>query len=224
MTSIWQSLQDIQSMLVNKIAKHGKEYQESGLERFNNPGWINRVWQGDGFRRAHIDVVDARDSRGLWMMHCCIFPHFTNSGPIFGFDVVAGKNKITGCFHDFSPIVRHHDMLDWFANKTNTYNWKKTRKLPTWATNIFSEHMIAAGNVQDLWEIDQILEIVESTSDYYLTHISNYNDTCENIKAQQDYYCLNQKQNPHTPKVMASLGLNKEDVEIFIQDCLFPEV
>jgi hypothetical protein len=42
--------------------------------------------------------------------------------------------------------------------------------------------------------------------------------------AHQNYYCDNQKQNPHTPKVMASLGLNEADIAVFIQDCLFPEI
>jgi hypothetical protein len=42
--------------------------------------------------------------------------------------------------------------------------------------------------------------------------------------AFQNYYCDNQKQNPHTPKVMASLGLKEEDISVFIQDCLFPEI
>jgi hypothetical protein len=40
----------------------------------------------------------------------------------------------------------------------------------------------------------------------------------------QNYYCDNQKQNPHTPRVMVSLGLSEEDVKVFIQECLFPEI
>ena len=45
-----------------------------------------------------------------------------------------------------------------------------------------------------------------------------------NTIPEQNYYCENQKQNPHTPKVMVSLGLSEEDVQVFIQDCLFPEI
>jgi hypothetical protein len=41
---------------------------------------------------------------------------------------------------------------------------------------------------------------------------------------EQNYYAQNQKQNPHTPRVMVSLGLSEEDVGVFIQDCLFPEI
>ena len=43
-------------------------------------------------------------------------------------------------------------------------------------------------------------------------------------KDHQNYYCENQKKNPHTPKVMVSLGLSEEDVQMFIQQCLFPEI
>ena len=74
-----------------------------GLAHFNSDTWVNRVWRNDHVRRAHIDVVDARESKGLWMMHVCVFPVIQNDGPIYGFDVIAGKNKMTGAFHDFSP-------------------------------------------------------------------------------------------------------------------------
>ena len=40
----------------------------------------------------------------------------------------------------------------------------------------------------------------------------------------QNYYCHNQQQNPHTPRVMKSLGLKEEDVELFCTDALFPKI
>ena len=42
--------------------------------------------------------------------------------------------------------------------------------------------------------------------------------------ASQNYYCYNQQQNPHTPRVMKSLGLNEADVEKFCTDMLFPKI
>jgi hypothetical protein len=39
----------------------------------------------------------------------------------------------------------------------------------------------------------------------------------------QNRYCYWQKQNPHTPKVMASLGLDEAMVHDFIHQVLFPE-
>jgi phycocyanobilin:ferredoxin oxidoreductase len=195
------------------------------MERFNKPGWINKVWTSSQYRRAHIDVVDARDSRGLWMMHCCVFPHLHNPAPIFGFDVIAGKNKITGCFYDYSPSCDpEHPMLDWFAEEAQKLQWNKTRKLPDWAERIFSPSMIAAGNVSDETELTQIFEIAKRGVNHYLETVGETNNSVVNAKYNQNYYAQNQKQNPHTPKVMVSLGLSEEDVQMFIQDCLFPEL
>ena len=51
--------------------------------------------------QSPIDVVHARDSKGLWMMHVCVFPQLNNNGSIYGFDVIAGKSQNDWCF-DFS--------------------------------------------------------------------------------------------------------------------------
>jgi hypothetical protein len=57
-----------------------------------------------------------------------------------------------------------------------------------------------------------------------LDTVDETNKTANNTTREQNYYCENQKQNPHTPKVMVSLGLSKNDVQHFIQECLFPEI
>ena len=159
------------------------------------------------------------------MMHCCIFPHIHNPAPIFGFDVIAGKNKITGCFYDYSAAGdKEHAMMDWFADEAQKLEWNKTRKLPDWAERIFSPHMVAAGNVSDESELAQIASLAHILVNHYTECVGETNNTAESTKDQQNYYAQNQKQNPHTPKVMVSLGLSEEDVQMFIQDCLFPEL
>jgi len=222
---IWETLIEIQNFLEHNFELTGKEIQEPGMDRFNQPGWVNRVWTSDRYRRAHVDVVDAREKKGLWMMHCCIFPHIHNAAPIYGFDVVAGRNKITGCFHDFSAAGDlDHPMITWFGNNVKGYEWSKERQLPEWARAIFSPYMIAAGNVHNDIELDKILEISKKTTEYYLENVGKYNNQHQNTTEFQNFYCDNQKKNPHTPRVMASLGLDPEDIQIFIQDCLFPEI
>lgn len=225
MSKVWETLIEIEKYFEQKFYETGSILQEPGMDRFNQPGWINKVWGSSIYRRAHIDVVDARDSKGLWMMHCCIFPHLHNPAPIFGFDVIAGKNKITGCFMDFSPAGdSEHPMIDWFAEEAQKLQWNKTRKLPEWAERIFTGSMIAASNVQDDNELNQIFNIARTGVNCYLKSVGNTNNTVKSTLTHQNFYCENQKQNPHTPKVMASLGLNEEDVRVFIQDCLFPEL
>jgi len=227
-SNVWSTLIDIERYFESKFYATGSIIFEPGMDRFNQPGWVNKVWASSIYRRAHIDVVDARETRGLWMMHCCVFPHTHNPAPIFGFDVIAGKNKITGCFYDFSPTVdSEHPMIDWFADQARNLDWNKVRKLPDWAERIFSPFMIAAGNVQDEEELAQILSIAKKGINFYLDEVGSTNKTAERISSvvdAQNYYAQNQKQNPHTPRVMTSLGLNEEDVKVFIQDCLFPEI
>jgi len=225
MSQVWDTLIEVEKYFESKFYANGSIIHEPGMERFNKPGWINKVWASSQYRRAHIDVVDARETRGLWMMHCCVFPHLHNPAPIFGFDVIAGKNKITGCFYDYSPSADpEHPMLDWFAEEAQKLQWNKTRKLPDWAERIFSPSMIAAGNVSDETELAQIFEIAKKGVNHYLETVGETNNSVVNAKYNQNYYAQNQKQNPHTPKVMVSLGLSEEDVQMFIQDCLFPEL
>lgn len=225
MSQVWDTLINIQHLLEKRFSETGTETFETGMDRFNQPGWINRVWTSDKYRRAHIDVVDARTTKGLWMMHCCVFPHTHNPAPIFGFDVVAGKNKITGCFIDYSPTGDpKHPMIEYFAEEVSRYEWNKPRKLPDWAERIFSKSMIAAGNVSDEHELKQIASLAEILVNHYTECVSETNNTAVNTTEAQNYYAQNQKQNPHTPKVMASLGLDEDDVRVFIQECLFPEI
>lgn len=224
-SKVWDTLIDIQHLLEDSFNSTGTEIQEPGMDRFNQPGWVNRVWTSDAYRRAHVDVVDARETKGLWMMHCCIFPHTHNPAPIYGFDVIAGKNKMTGCFHDFSVAGdKDHPMIDWFGKYVERLEWRRERELPDWAKRIFSPHMVAAGNVQKEDELDQITQMAKDTLAHYLSAVAETNNTAENTTEAQNYYAQNQKQNPHTPRVMASLGLDEEDVRVFIQECLFPEI
>jgi len=226
---IWEKLIDCQNQIINIFNDQAEEIYEDGLDYFNRPdsGWVNRVWANDSIRRAHIDVVDARDSKGLWMMHVCIFPTLDNPAPIYGFDVIAGKNKITGAFHDFSPSSDpDHPMITGYYDSVDHFVPEKQRELPQWAQNIFTGKMLAAGNVKTEEEADEIIRIALSNLHSYFDEVgaSKGEGDPTLVQAAQDYYCDNQTQNPHTPAVMKSLGLPEEDVNRFCKDMLFPKV
>lgn len=224
-SKVWDTLIKVQDTFIEEFNRTGMEVREAGMNRFNRPGWVNRVWSSARYRRAHVDVVDARETKGLWMMHCCVFPHVHNPAPIFGFDVIAGKNKITGCFYDYSPTAdKDHPMCEWFAHEANKLEWRKERELPDWAKRIFSPNMVAAGNVQDETELEQIFAMAEAGVKHYVETVGETNHMIPDTTWEQNFYAQNQKQNPHTPRVMTSLGLDEEDVRVFIQECLFPEI
>ena len=225
---IWDQLIDCKNQIIQAFDHHGVEINEPGMEHFNQPdgSWINRVWSNEDVRRAHIDVVDARDSKGLWMMHVCIFPNLNNDAPIYGFDVIAGKNKMTGAFHDFSPSATlDHPMVQWYHDAVAEFIPEKKRELPEWATNIFTTSMIAAGNVKEE-ESGAIINIALDNLYEYFDQVGEFNGfgDRELVTASQNYYCHNQQQNPHTPRVMKSLGLNEDDVDKFCTDMLFPKI
>lgn len=225
MSKVWDTLIQVEKQFEAAFYATGSIISEPGMDRFNQPGWINKVWKSSIYRRAHIDVVDARESKGLWMMHCCIFPHLDNPAPIFGFDVIAGKNKITGCFIDYSPTVdKNHEMIKYFGEEVSKYEWNKARTLPEWAMRIFSPHMVSAGNVSDDSELKQISSLSSILLNHYLETIGETNGHAITTKDAQNFYATNQKLNPHTPKVMVSLGLDEESVRTFINECLFPEI
>ena len=227
MSEVWDTLVQIQDRLIERFDATGTEIEEPGMDRFNQPGWINRVWSSENYRRAHVDVVDARNTKGLWMMHCCVFPHLHNDGPIFGLDVIAGKNKITGYFHDYSPTTNAaHEMIEGFGGEVAKLEWRKPRELPEWAQAIFTEHMVAAGNVNSTEELEQLLDLSFASIDEYLEYIGSFNNVGDEEagKDAQNRYAHFQKQNPHTPRTMTSLGLDEEDVRVFVQECLFPDI
>lgn len=226
---IWEKLIKCKDEIIDIFNEQAKEINEPGLEHFNRPdsGWINRVWANDSIRRAHIDVVDARDSKGLWMMHVCIFPDLKNTAPIYGFDVIAGKNKMTGAFHDFSPSADpDHPMIQGYYESVEHFVPEKQRELPEWAKNIFTGKMLAAGNVKSEEEATEIIRIAVDNLKAYFDEVGETQGEGDPslVSACQDYYCHNQQQNPHTPNVMKSLGLPEQDVDTFCKDMLFPKI
>ena len=229
MSVIWEKLIDCKDEIIRTFDSYATEVQEEGLDAFNQPdnGWINRVWANKHVRRAHIDVVDARDTKGLWMMHVCCFPSLNNDAPIYGFDVIAGKNKMTGAFHDFSPSATlDHPMIDGYKESVEEFIPKKQRELPEWARNIFTDKMLAAGNVNTEEEAVAIINIALDNLKAWFEEVpefSGFGDTTL-VTAAQNYYCHNQQQNPHTPAVMKSLGLPEADVDLFCTELLFPKI
>lgn len=214
--TIFEQLEDVSNTLFDILCRY--DFVDEG----HDYPWPNYVFKGPKFRRAHLDIVDVRDTKKLYMLHLTVFPHTNDGAPIYGFDIIAGAKKVTGAFHDFSPIDPEHPLVSWFANEVKDYSWKKDRNLPDWAKRIFSSSMVAAGNITDPEELQRVLKLATDNLIYYLDNIGSYDNP--DFRALQNTYCQNQKENPHTPKVMQSLGFPERVVNDFIQECLFPEL
>jgi hypothetical protein len=219
MTVIWNNIINLAETLKEKFSATGNCYSS---EKDN--GWDNYLYSSSLYRRAHIEIVDFRETHKIYILHSTIFPHYNDSSPIWGFDAVCGPNKITGAFHDFSNGGENtHFMMKWFAEETMHYGWRKPRDLPPWAKAIFSSSMIAAGNIQEGEELDDLCKIANKSVDYYLSNVGTTQNWPNDFHMVQNRYCHYQKQNPHVVNSMMAMGIPEEKIKKFVDEVLFPE-
>jgi hypothetical protein len=215
---------------IEALAKHFEARFDATGERVGDDlndeyEWHNQLWSSPAYRRAHLEIVDHRESHKIYIVHCTVFPHLNDPSPIWGFDAVCGPNKITGAFHDFSIIGDPKSfMYLWFEAKVNGLEWNKPRELPEWAKRIFSPSMVAAGNLQELSEIDQLCATATSTLDFYLDKVGSDQQDVAVYQREQNNYCYWQKQNPHVVRSMVGMGIDETKVKRFVQEVLFPEI
>ena len=220
MTVVWDKI----SKLAADIEDRFKQTGEPLVGSQHDYSWYNSLYTSARYRRAHVEIVDFRESHNIYILHCTVFPHFNDPSPIYGFDAVCGPNKITGAFHDFSNAGEPgHFMWLWFNAKVQGLEWNKPRQLPEWAQQIFSRGMVAAGNLQEEAEIDQLCSTALTTLDFYLSKVGFTQESGADYHMAQNRYCHYQKQNPHVIKSMVSMGVPEATMKQFVNEMLFPE-
>jgi hypothetical protein len=222
MTSeIWQAVSLLALDIEYQFKLTGEPVSDHDTSQYN---WYNAIYSSNRYRRAHIEIVDNRDTHRIYILHCTIFPHFNDSAPIWGFDVVCGPNKITGAFHDFSlPGYDNHAMSLWWEQTAKQYSWSKNRNLPEWARSIFSPYMIAAGNISSSEEVNNLCNLARTSLEYYLKNVGNSQESGAEYHERHNFYCRKQKQNPHVINSMVAMGVPKETMQTFVNQVLFPE-
>jgi hypothetical protein len=216
--------------LFDKVIKCAEEINR----KFVATGALGNVYRTDlitdkefsslRYRRAHISIVDARETKKLYLLHVTVFPHLNDPSPIFGFDIVCGPTKVSGAFHDFSWAGdKTSPMYLWFKAKVAGLEWNKPRELPEWGKQIFSPVMVAIGAVGEQ-ELDEFIRIGLETLEFYLANVGIEQQDVATFEMAQNRYCHYQKQNPRTPASLVHLGLTEEEVSDFIANRLFPEV
>ena len=227
MHPLWIRLEKLATDLSCKFDGHFTKWDnpkyDDGLKF---PGWKDDFWLSPLIRKAHLKTICPENGRGLWLMHVNVFPHEGIELPILGFDIVAGPKKITGSFMDFSPLHGHpHPYHDYMEQAVKDLEWRKARELPPWAQEIFSENMIAVGQLKDDTELDQFIEVTTDLTDYYLDNlVKNAFRSNRDTKPILNKYCINQKMNPHLHRSILGMGISEEDKERYVNDLLFEEI
>lgn len=173
-------------------------------------GWENHRYVSPRFRLAHVELFN-QDK--FMVVHCCVFPHVNDPTPIFGFDVIAGEKKVTGVFMDLSPTVKEPAP---FHNLTFTHQ----RERPEWG-GIFSQNWIACRPTES--EMFAIVDESQRLLKHYLGIVGKETDDEAAIRAGQNRYCEQQRQNEHTLKALKNL-IGPERAREFMDTVLFPTV
>lgn len=111
----------------------------------------------------------------------------------------------------------------WFKERTKNLVWKKDRELPDWGKRIFSQNMIAAGQVNTDEELNQIIDVAKDCLTYYVNNVGSTIGNVSSVLAH-NHYCINQKQNVHTQRFLVNCGYDPINVKTFIDKHLFPEI
>ena len=215
---------------IEALAKHFEaQFDATGNRTGDNLNteyeWHNQLWTSLNYRRAHVEIVDKRTSHGIYILHTTVFPHVNDPSPIFGFDAVCGKSKITGAFHDYSDAGDPNSvMYTWFKDRVGQVSWNKPRELPEWARAIFSPSMVAAGNLKEEMEITQLCDLAKETLDYYLKNVGLAQQDIADYHMAQNRYCHYQKQNPQVVRSMVAMGIEEVKIKRFVEEVLFPEI
>jgi len=172
-------------------------------------GWENHRYVSPKFRLGHVELFLQEN---FAVVHVCVFPHETDPSPIFGFDVIAGRDKITGVFLDLSPVQEPVVPFIKIAVASN-------RERPEWG-DIFSDHWLACRPTAD--DMTKIGLESERLLTEYLKALGK-NGNRDLIIARQNRYCTQQQKNPHTRRALVKL-LGDAGAEHFMSTILFPEI
>ena len=184
---------------------------------------INKVYRSKKVDLAHISVIDMRAEKKMWMMHVACFAKPNFPMPIYGFDVIVGKNKVTGCFHDMSPTLGKllpSIAFEEFKQTVAPFIPKRERELPPWAKEIFSNHMVVAGATDEPKEIENLCHMGRENLYSWFSEVdakqaNHFPDIVQTYNTALTKYCDNQLKNTNSKNVMVSLGLEEDYVTRF---------
>jgi hypothetical protein len=227
MHPLWKRLNQYSDYIFNQFDEYFERWDNpSYTEDMHFKGWTDTFWHSDEVYKAHLKTIVPEDGKGLWLMHVNVFPDPSVELPILGFDIVAGPKKITGSFMDYSPLHGFpHPYNDYMKQTVENLEWNKPRELPDWAKEIFSENMIAVGNINTEEELEQFIMVTSDLVKHYLNNLEqNAFKTNRNITPILNKYCQNQKLNPHLHRSILAMGISEKDKDEYVNNVLFEEI
>jgi hypothetical protein len=198
--------------------------QNFGLHEDRKPGfqkpeheWLNFFYKSPIFRHIHLEYYKTDK---ICALHSTILPSPLIDFPIYGFDMIALGDKITGLFFDFTPTLTNYKDFENLLLFLKQNIKSPSRLLPEWAT-FFSDNFICISPLEE--ELDSLIGTIKSYTESYLQNSSLVKEKYIKNIALQNKYCQGQKQNEKTFKALTA-EIGKENTQLFFDEYLFPEI
>ena len=166
----------------------------------------NRCYQTSQFRKLHLELAQVGNT--LDILHCVMFPRSRYPLPLFGADLVGGRQQISAAIVDLSPIAADRSLPVTYCTALTTLpqaQFAQPRPLPQWG-DIFSEFCLFV-RPADVQEEAAFLERVKALLSLHCqiaiatSPVASSRQQAE-ILAGQRYYCTQQQQNDKTRRVL----------------------
>jgi len=188
-----------------------------------SPPWRSEVRTGGPVLRSDLEVVDRMADRGVATLHVCAHPHHGDPSPVYGFDVVAGRESAAAVFLDLSPASPDHPSVARFAASAATLNSEHRRaELPGWATEIFSPGILAVRGLDASGLRDACDLAVSALASWLGDLVGDGAPVDPEVVEAHRRYALRQRENTRTARSLVALGNDPAYVDRFITTRLFP--
>lgn len=195
--------------------------QQAGTLR-RQARWTNVLIETGALSHAHVEYFEI--AAQLAVLHVCVFHRAAIAAPIYGFDVIAGAEKVTGAFLDLSPAGAETDVAvaawaEAFAAQRARFG--RPRTLPEWG-DIFSPNAVAV-RPQNEAEIEAALDLGAASLRWLLARPFPKALSPSAVAAGQQRYIVGQRRNEHTLRVLAGV-VGPDLARAFVERWLFPDV
>jgi phycocyanobilin:ferredoxin oxidoreductase len=166
----------------------------------------NRCYQGDPFRKLHLELAQAGQS--LDILHCVMFPQPQYPLPLFGCDIVVGRGQVSAAIVDLSPVTPSLPDLyiqELEALGSHLVPFQHRRRLPEWGT-IFSPYCLFVRPADEA-EAERFLHFARRYLEIHCRlaqQIPPQTDPGQILAHYQGQqrYCSQQQQNDRTRRVL----------------------
>ncbi|MBH8572528.1 phycocyanobilin:ferredoxin oxidoreductase [Nostocaceae cyanobacterium CENA369] len=184
----------------------------------------NHCYQTPQFRKLHLELAQVGNS--LDILHCVMFPNPEYALPIFGADLVGGRDNISAAIADLSPIAADRSLPRSYRTALSVLSpieFSQPRALPQWG-DIFSEFCLFVrpiGTQEEEAFLGRIREFLTLHCQIasQTTPLTSHLEVAKVIAGQRNY-CTRQQQNDKTRRVLEK-SFGSEWTERYMTTMLF---